>query len=118
MVLVDTSSSDVDVSLPYASNVTGMQFKIKKTATSNKLYILSGGSNIDDLAVLELPAGSLPSVTLISNGEQWFILGILNLWVLKLIKDQGIMICKKSTSAIWFSMQIKLLESSSANLSH
>ena len=73
IVLVDSSSDNITITLPYAGNVSGRQYQIKKVSTSNSVWILGGGKLIDDTSPIELPeSSSLASVKLISDGIQWY----------------------------------------------
>lgn len=73
IVLVDSSSDNITITLPYAGNVTGRQYQIKKIATTNSVWISGGGNLIDDTSPVELPESSnLASVKLISDGSQWY----------------------------------------------
>jgi hypothetical protein len=72
-MLVDSSSDNITITLPYAGNVTGRQYQIKKISTSNSVWISGGGNLIDDTSPIELPESSdLASVKLISDGSQWY----------------------------------------------
>jgi hypothetical protein len=76
VVLVNSSSDNITLTLPYAGNVTGRTYQIKKISTFNSVWI-SGGSNlIDDTSPIEFSnsSSSLPSVKLVSDGVQWFII--------------------------------------------
>jgi len=74
MVLVDSSSDNVSLTLPYAGNVAGRVCIIKKIAASNSVWVSGGGNLIDDVNTIELGASaSLPSVKVVSDGHQWFI---------------------------------------------
>ncbi len=73
IVLVDSSSDNITINLPYAGNVTGRQYQIKKISTENSVWISGGGNLIDDTSPIELPEStSLASVKLISDGLQWY----------------------------------------------
>lgn len=73
IVLVDSSSDNITITLPYAGNVTGRQYQIKKISTSNSVWISGGGNVIDDTSPIELPESSeLASVKVISDGIQWY----------------------------------------------
>ena len=72
-VLVDSSSDNITITLPYAGNVSGRQYKIKKISTYNSVWISGGGNLIDDTSLIELPeSNDLASVKLISDGNQWY----------------------------------------------
>lgn len=73
MVLADTSSSNIDVTLPYAGNVQGRKINVKKISQSNELWVLGGGNMIDNVSSLKL-SGSITSCELISDGQQWYLL--------------------------------------------
>lgn len=73
VVLVDSSSDNITLTLPYAGNVNGRQYQIKKISASNSVWISGGGNLIDDTCPIELPASSdLASVIVISDGSQWY----------------------------------------------
>lgn len=73
IILVDSFSDNITLTLPYAGNVQGRLFHIKKISTSNSVWISGGGNLIDDTNVIELPASNdLGSVKLISDGLQWY----------------------------------------------
>lgn len=73
-MLVDSSSDNVTLTLPYAGNVAGGVHTIKKTSALNAVWIMGGGNAIDTSDPLEMPTGGLASVKLISDGSQWYIL--------------------------------------------
>jgi hypothetical protein len=71
--LADTSNDNLLLQLPYAGNVSGRKVTVKKTSTSNKLWLVAQGGNLlDNERSLELPEGSFPYASLISNGTQWY----------------------------------------------
>jgi len=73
LVLVDSSSANLTMTLPYAGNVTGRLYQIKKVSAFNSVWVTGGGNLIDDTNVIELPDSlSLASVKLISDGSQWY----------------------------------------------
>ena len=74
IVLADTSSDNITITLPYAGNVIGRQYQIKKTATSNSVWISGGGSLIDDTSPIELPQSNMASIKLLSDGSQWYVI--------------------------------------------
>lgn len=76
MVLADTSSDNLTLSLPYAGNVRGQMYHIKKIASDQSLWVDGGGNLIDGDSGLEL--SELGSLNVVSNGEQWYILDSSN----------------------------------------
>lgn len=75
LVFANTSNDNITLTLPDANSAVGRLYKIKKTATQNRL-ILSGGNHLidgsNDFYLLEGP--SLPVVEVASDGSNWFIL--------------------------------------------
>lgn len=76
-VLVDTSSDNITVNLPYAGNVNGHYFTIKKISPQNTLSV-SSDNLIDDQSTLSLTTSEkgLPFVSLLSNGQQWYVVNL------------------------------------------
>lgn len=74
-ILADTSSDNLTLTLPYAGNVEGQSFTIKKISSLNNLYIKSGGNYIDNDYHLSLNSEgtTLPCATFISDGSKWHI---------------------------------------------
>ena len=73
IALIDSSSDNITITLPYAGNVTGRQYEIKKISAENTVWVSGGGNLIDDTSPIELPeSNNLASVKLISNGSQWY----------------------------------------------
>jgi len=80
IVLADTSSANVILTLPLASMATGKVFYIKKTSVLNQLWIDSS-ANIDSQdgrIELTYPNSGYSFTQLISNGSQWYILNQSN----------------------------------------
>ena len=75
-IFADTSSDNLTLTLPYAGNVEGQSFTIKKTSQLNDLYIKSGGNYIDNDYHLSLNTEetTLPCATFISDGSKWHII--------------------------------------------
>jgi hypothetical protein len=76
MVMVDTSSDNITVTLPSASQANARVFKIKKTSALNQLWV-DASDNIDSYdSRIELtsPDSGYSYTELISNGSEWFIL--------------------------------------------
>ena len=77
VVLVDTSSSNLNVTLPYAGNVKGRIYNIKATSMSHRFWVHGGGNLIDNSSPLEITAASsylYPSLQVYSDGKQWYSL--------------------------------------------
>ena len=75
VVLADTSSANILLTLPYAGNVSGRTYTIKKLSNSNSLFVVaSGGNSIDDRGVYTLGTGgnTYPYLQVLSNGQQWY----------------------------------------------
>lgn len=70
----DTSLGSITVTLPAAtSEYDGYSFTIKKTKTSNSVIISGNGANIEDSASnYELISGNRGSITLQTDGVEWF----------------------------------------------
>jgi hypothetical protein len=73
MILANSSSDNLFLTLPYAGNVKGRVFQIKKTSLLNHIWIYGGGNFIDGQMVMEMGATNrvLPYTTLISDGQNW-----------------------------------------------
>jgi hypothetical protein len=78
VILADTSSDNLTLTLPYAGNVNGRVYTIKKVSPSNTVTIKGGGNFIDDgnYFYLSPTTTALPYVKMISNGSQWHKLNI------------------------------------------
>jgi len=76
VVLVDSSSDNIILTLPYAGNVSGRIYNIKKTSLLNSVWISGAGNLIDDTSPIELANSTttLPSVKVMSNGSQWYVI--------------------------------------------
>lgn len=76
IVFADSSSDNITLTLPYAGNVTGRIYEIKKTSLLNTVWVSGGGNLIDDTSPIELATSTsnLPSLKVVSNGSQWLIL--------------------------------------------
>lgn len=75
IILADSSTQDLWIDLPYAGNVNGRIYTIKKTSDNNLVYVSGGGNSLDLKGTIELDSNnSLPYVNVISDGQQWHIL--------------------------------------------
>jgi len=75
IILVDTSDQDIVLTLPYAGNVSGRVYEIKKMSTAHHLTLVTSGGNFEngyeDLLLRNAIGGTYPSVKLISSGNAW-----------------------------------------------
>jgi hypothetical protein len=69
----DSSGGDLYLTLPNASHVEGYLYQIKKTSSSNSVFI-SGNGLIDSQEILELANNSLGSTKLLAAGGNWHII--------------------------------------------
>ncbi|MBF0198070.1 MAG: LamG domain-containing protein [Planctomycetes bacterium] len=74
-VFVNSATDNITLTLPYAANVTGREYTIKKTSLLNNIWITGGGNVIGDANPIELPSHStrLPCVTVMSASDQWYV---------------------------------------------
>jgi hypothetical protein len=80
VILANSTSDNLEISLPYAGNVRGRIFKIKKISENNVIWVSGGGNLIDDSDPIELSSGTpLASLEVFSNGSQWYILNSKNI---------------------------------------
>lgn len=75
IILADTSSGNIVLSLPEASSYDGRKYTIKKTSTLNSLFIRDGGF-IDDYSDVTLSVNNMGSLSVISSAGNWHILNI------------------------------------------
>lgn len=75
-VLVDSSSSNITITLPSVETVTGRKYSIKKITNSNNVFLKGGGNLIDSHTFLEMSSSSngAPFMEVISSGCQWYII--------------------------------------------
>lgn len=75
IIFADTSNDNILLTLPYAGNVMGRTYTIKKTSLSNAVWLSGGGNLIGDRNPIELSSStSLPTIKVISDGSQWHIM--------------------------------------------
>lgn len=84
LVLVDSASDNIKVTLPYAGNVTGRIYTIKRTSSENRVWLYSDNL-IDSFSSvgLDSSSSSLGSIEIISDGSTWYSLSrhsIAELW--------------------------------------
>lgn len=75
LILADTSSENITLSLPEASSYEGRKYIIKKTSTLNRLSIRGGGF-IDDYSDLTLSVNNMGTLSVISSSGNWHILNL------------------------------------------
>lgn len=74
MVFADTSSGNVTVQLPDAGANANLILTIKRTSDQNTLFLAGGGNYVEGFSTMEFPSGNYTSITLINNGDSWYIL--------------------------------------------
>lgn len=74
LVLVDTSSGDVTITLPTAVGNQGKVFQIFKTASANKIIIDGNGSQTIDEELTQEVYVKLTNIPICSDGANWIIL--------------------------------------------
>ncbi len=74
IVIADTSSGNITLTLPYAGNVAGRIYFIKKSVASNTLWVEGGGNMIDQSTVAKMitATNSYPFLGVCSDGRQWY----------------------------------------------
>ena len=73
-VLCDTTANDVTCNLPTAVGITGRVVAFKKLVAANNMRIIPNGAETIDGAANYITAVQWNSVTLISNGANWFLI--------------------------------------------
>ena len=88
VILVDASSSEVEISLPDIDTSTNKCYTIKKTdSSSNSVVITPDGSDtIDGESSISLTL-QYQYVTIICEGTAWFIIGGLNMKLDEIMKS-------------------------------
>lgn len=76
LLLADSTSDNIVLTLPYAGNVMGRVYQIKKTSNLNSVWVSGGANLIDDTSPIALASSTstLPSVKVMSDGVQWYII--------------------------------------------
>ncbi|MBF0198375.1 MAG: hypothetical protein HQL32_11720 [Planctomycetes bacterium] len=73
LVLADSSSGNLTLTLPYAANVAGGVITIKKVSLNNEVTILGGGNMIDQTGLWILSSGNMGYMNVISSDGQWWV---------------------------------------------
>ena len=76
-LLADASSGNITLTLPYAGNVSGRIYTIKKISPDNTVTVTAGGNRIGINTSYDLTTSSntqFPIISIFSNGEQWYFL--------------------------------------------
>jgi hypothetical protein len=74
-VLCDATSGAFTVTLPDVLEFTGVVFTIKKINTSaNDVTVDGDGANVESLSTWVLTGADYPSITIQSDGTEWWIL--------------------------------------------
>ncbi len=95
LVIADSSSTNITLTLPYAGNVQGRQYLIKKKAATGTVYVSGGGNLVDTDTSITMTSGgnSFPSLGVISNGQQWYITSQ---------SDSGVSALASSNLIVWW----------------
>jgi hypothetical protein len=96
MILVDSSSGNVALTLPEATTVNGRVYNIKKTALSNKMTIKTNNqlNKIDghDKIVFNTHASSLSYINMVSSAGNWYVTSMSsNVFVQQTVAADNIM---------------------------
>jgi len=75
LVLADSSSDNLVLSLPDASSYSGRTYTIKKTSALNNVFIRDGGF-IDNYSDVSLSVNNMGSIDIISSSGNWYILSL------------------------------------------
>lgn len=75
VILVNTGSNAVTVNLPAAADINGRTYTIKKIAGANDVNISPGADNIDGANTNYVISTVNEFVTLICDGDNWFVIG-------------------------------------------
>lgn len=75
IILADSSTGNILLSLPEASSYTGRKYTIKKTSPLNQVSLREGGF-IDSYSDISLNENNMGSISVISNSGNWHILNI------------------------------------------
>ncbi len=75
VVMANATSGNVIITLPVASTVSGYRFYVKRTdASANTVTIARSGSDTIDGATSQTLDAQYTSVTVVSDGSNWFII--------------------------------------------
>lgn len=75
VVIADATSNNVTVTLPTASTVTGYRYYVKrKDGTANTVSVARSGSDTIDGATSQTLTAQYTSVTVVSDGSNWYII--------------------------------------------
>lgn len=73
VIMVDSSGDNIIITLPYAGNLTGRTYTIKKTDNAN-IVQMSSSNLIDNSDYFNLSSGNTGSVSVISDGSKWLVM--------------------------------------------
>jgi hypothetical protein len=83
--LVDTSGGNITVTLPYAGNVVGRVYIVKKMDLENTVKLETSGNFIDSYSYFYLTSGNHGSINVVANDDgNWYALnentGVTHAW--------------------------------------
>jgi len=71
-IIGQTSTGNITLNLPSASNATGRMYTIKKTIADNELILIG---EIESSESYTFSSGNMGSLKVFSNGMQWWVIG-------------------------------------------
>ncbi|MBF0197382.1 MAG: hypothetical protein HQL32_06710 [Planctomycetes bacterium] len=74
MILVDTTSGNIRLDLPYPSRASNQIITIKKISSNNELRITGGGKKVDGSYDWHMLSGDMSYLKVLSNSTQWNII--------------------------------------------
>ena len=75
VIFCNATGGNMTINLPSATTNSGRKITVKRTnTTANTVTVSSAVGNIDGVASQVLPGGSLNSITVISDGTNWYII--------------------------------------------
>jgi len=96
VVLVDSFSDNIAVTLPYAGNVNGRVYVIKKTSSLNSVLVSGAGNLMDESSYYILNSGNTAFIEVVSQSGQWLVLSLSQNGATRAWTPSDI------TSAAWF----------------
>jgi len=74
IIIADAASGEINITLPTAVGSTGTYYTVKRINTSNSVTIVTTSSQLIDGGSTVVLSTQYQSVTVVSNGSNWFII--------------------------------------------